>query len=447
MTTWTDGYVAEIGYLYGYYGELNPRRCQLAFLHSGLQPPQIYNACELGFGQGVSINLHGAASGIPWFGTDFNPAQVSFAQDLAAQSGAAVHLADDTFADYVRRDGLPLFDYIGLHGIWSWINESNRQVIVDFIRCKLKPGGIVYISYNSQPGWAAMIPWRELLTTHANRMGAPGLPIAARIDQAMGFARDLMAANPLYAQANPIVAKRFEDMGKQDRHYLAHEYFNRDWLPMSVMQLSAQLKEARLDYACSAHYLDHIDALNLTSEQQQLLSKIHDPIMKEMVRDFCMNQQFRRDYWSKGLRRLAPLEQAAALREHVVILTQHPQDISLKIKGALGEAVMNESVYGPILEYLGDWKPRSIQQIEQALASRNITLIQIVQAVLVLSGSGSLAACQDEKTIETAQVYTDRLNQHICDMARSRSEISFLASPVIGGGVPVNRIHQLFYLR
>jgi|GEM_PF-6017078 hypothetical protein len=36
MTDWTAGYVADIGYTFGYYTELNPLRLQLAFLNAGL---------------------------------------------------------------------------------------------------------------------------------------------------------------------------------------------------------------------------------------------------------------------------------------------------------------------------------------------------------------------------------------------------------------------------
>ena len=36
MTDWTAGYVADIGYTYGYYTELNPLRVRLAFLNAGL---------------------------------------------------------------------------------------------------------------------------------------------------------------------------------------------------------------------------------------------------------------------------------------------------------------------------------------------------------------------------------------------------------------------------
>jgi hypothetical protein len=77
---WTDGYVAEIDYTYGYYEELNPHRLLVPFLNVGLQPPEIATACELGFGQGVSIAMHAAASTVHWYGTDFIPAHAAFAR-------------------------------------------------------------------------------------------------------------------------------------------------------------------------------------------------------------------------------------------------------------------------------------------------------------------------------------------------------------------------------
>ena len=72
MSDWTNGYVADIGYTYGYYGDLNPLRVRLAFLNAGLVAPEIGTACELGFGQGVSVNLHAAASVVQWTGTDLD---------------------------------------------------------------------------------------------------------------------------------------------------------------------------------------------------------------------------------------------------------------------------------------------------------------------------------------------------------------------------------------
>ena len=205
MTDWTAGYVADIGYTYGYYNELNPLRIKLAFINAGLVPPAMGSACELGFGQGISVNMHAAAGSAAWHGTDFNPAQAGFAQELARASGAAAHLADDAFADFAQRPDLPDFDYIGVHGIWSWISDENRGVIVDFIRRKLKVGGVLYISYNTQPGWAAMVPMRDLLTEHAEVMGASGAGIVPRIDAALGFVDKLFATNPAYAKVLSLI--------------------------------------------------------------------------------------------------------------------------------------------------------------------------------------------------------------------------------------------------
>jgi hypothetical protein len=66
MTDWTSGYVADIGYTFGYYGELNPLSANLALLSAGIVPPEVKTACELGFGQGVSVNIHAAASNVTW---------------------------------------------------------------------------------------------------------------------------------------------------------------------------------------------------------------------------------------------------------------------------------------------------------------------------------------------------------------------------------------------
>jgi SAM-dependent methyltransferase len=446
MSDWTAGYIADIGYTFGYYTELNPLRVKLAFLNCGLAYPEIVTACELGFGQGISANIHAAAAVTQWHATDFNPSQAGFAQELAAVSGSGTKLYDDAFADFAKRSDLPDFDYIGIHGIWSWISDENRAIIVDFIKKKLKVGGILYISYNTQPGWAAMVPMRDLLTEHSEVMSTPGQGIVSRIDRALDFAEKLFAANPVYARANPLVADRIKKIKGQDRNYLAHEYFNRDWLPMPFSRMAHWLAPTKITYACSAHYLDHIDAVNLSVEQQTLLKEIPDAMFRETVRDFMVNQQFRRDYWVKGARKLNLLEQAEALRAQKVILVQPRADVSLKVTGAIGEASMQEAIYAPILDALADHKPRTIGQIEQAVKDKGINFAQLSQAVVILVGAGSLAAVQDEAAISRAKKHTEKLNVFLIGKARGSSDISYLASPVTGGGVTVNRFQQMFLL-
>ena len=446
MSTWSSGYVANVGYTYGYYAELNPLRVKMAFLHKGIVFPEVCNACELGFGQGLSATLHAAGSITQWYGTDFNPAQAGFAQELAALSGSEARLYDEAFADFANRDDLPVFDYIGLHGIWSWVSEENRAVIVDFIRRKLKVGGVLYVSYNTLPGWAAFAPMRHLMTEHAEVIGSEGRGIVSRIDDAIDFADKLLATKPLFAKASPAVADRLKLLKEQNRHYLAHEYFNRDWHPMHFATMAEWLEPAKVDYACSANYLDNIDTINLSGEQQSFLKEIPDDMFRESVRDFMVNQQFRRDYWVKGPRKLSALEQTERLRAQKVVLTSCRSDISLKVKSNLGEASMSEEVYEPILDYIADHKPRTLSQVEEAIKSKGVNLAKIIEAVVVLSGLGHLAPAQDDAVIEKAKKRTKKLNSHICSLARGSGDIVYLVSPVTGGGIQVSRFQQLFFV-
>ncbi len=444
MSNWTSGYVADIGYTFGYYPELSPLRAKLAFLDAGLVFPDVINACELGFGQGVSVNIHAAASGTQWFGTDFNPSQASFANELSAASGAPCRLSDQGFAEFCLRDDLPEFDFVGLHGIWSWISDENRSIIVDFIRKKLKVGGVLYVSYNTLPGWAQMVPLRHLLTEHAEVMAAPGRGIVSRIDAAIEFAEKLFELNSGFARANPPVVDRLKQIHRQNRHYLAHEYFNRDWHPMHFSDMASWLEPARVSYACSANFFDHVRAFNLTPEQWSFIQDIPDQDFRETVKDFMVNQQFRRDYWVKGPRRLSPVRQLEELSRLQFVLLTPPEEVSLKAQGPLGDVNLNEEIYLPIIKDLADHSPVSLGELFERGRQRGVSTGIVLQGILIMMGRGDLSLAQASEEITVAKQFTEPLNKDLVERARCGGDLNYLASPVTGGGIPTSRAEQLF---
>ena len=442
MSSWTEGYVAEIGYTHGYYHELNPLNSQLPLLHAGFAPPSGNCHCELGFGQGVSVNIHAAATGDAWYGTDFNPAQTAFAQGLAKVTGSDIQLFDQSFAEFAENPQLPQFDSISLHGIWSWINDENRHILVEFIRRKLKVGGLVYISYNAQPGWSGFAPLRNLMAQHAQQMSAPGAGIAHRIDNAVNFAEKLMATKPLYQAANAYVEPKLNRMKAQDRQYLAHEYFNQSWYPMYFADMQQWLNPAKLSFLCSAFCLDHLDEVNLTPEQRAFLAEIGDPVFRESTRDFMVNQQFRKDYWIKGARQLTQAEQATALRAYRVILNTPADEIPLKIKGSRGDFGVPEENFKPILNFLADHKDHSVAEIEAQAGQ--LSLAHIVKVLLALTGMGYVSAVQEQSKWAPARLHTDRFNQHVIQQTQVSANFRYLASPITGGGIPLSRVNLLF---
>ncbi len=446
MSEWSAGYMADIDYTYGYYTELNPLRARMALLQAGLHAPVIGHACELGFGQGVTVNLHAAASSTRWAGTDFNPAHASFAQALADHVGHGAQLSEQAFEAFCQRTDLPDFDFIGMHGIWSWVSDSNRDVLVDFLARKLKPGGVLYVSYNTQPGWAAMAPMRDLLAEHAKVMSAPGAGVLSRVDDALAFAQKLMGTEPVYGLLNPNIKGRLDALQGQERHYLAHEYFNDNWQPMGFSSMARWLEPAKLQWACSAHFVDSLDLINLNAEQRALLAGIPDPTFRESVRDFCINQQFRKDYWVKGIRQLSPWEQFTRWRQQGFVLVQNPDQVNLHVTGRQAQITYSKDVYMPLLKHMADHQVYSGAQLEQAMQAHGLDLVALQQTVWVLCAIGAVQPAQEKADIEQARPNSLRLNANLLSRAYGDNAVHCLASPVTGGGLGVTPFEQQFLL-
>jgi SAM-dependent methyltransferase len=446
MADRTDGYVTDIGYTHGYYPALNPVRMRLVLLNAGIAVPEISTACELGFGQGLSINIHAAASGTHWYGTDFNATHAGFARQLAAASGADIDLYEESFETFASRTDLPPFDHIALHGVWSWVSDRNRTVIVDFIRRRLKPGGVLYVGYNTLPGRAAFAPVRHLLAEHVNLSGAGSRGMVERIDDAIAFSDRLLATGPEYARDNPMILDRFKVLKESNRHDLAHEYFNRDWVPMHFATMASWLEPAMVSYICSADFIDHIDVLKLTEAQRKLLGEIGDPVFRQTARDFMLNQTFRQDYWIRNARKLSTVERTEALRRTRVIATTDRPALPFMLRAVLtlNKGGPGLAAYDPILELLADHKVRSLGEIEQAVGRKGISLTQIVEAVILIAGCHHIAMAQDEAATARARPRTDKFNAYAIASAHSGDDVDQFASPVTGGGIPVGRTQQLF---
>ncbi len=446
--TWTSGYVSDIDYTHGYYRELCPGVLQLASLHAGFAPATAESPryLELGFGQGLSVNIHAAAHIGEFWGTDFNPSHAAHARSLASASKSGAVLLDDSFAELAARSDLPEFDIIALHGIWSWISDENRRVIVDIVRRKLRVGGMLYLSYNCLPGWAPAMPLRHLMTLQAELSGSDVSGFVSKIDTALAFTQQVVDSGALYFKANPAVAERLKRIAEQNRNYLAHEYFNRDWAVMPFSDVARWFEDGKVSFAASAHLVDHVEGVNLTAEGQKLLAGIQHPILRQSVRDYLINQQFRRDIFIKGPRHLTFLQHLESLRAQQFVLTTVPSDIPMKVAGALGEATLLESVYRPVIEAMAEdnFKPKSLERLSAHANVETLQFNQILQAVIVLTGAGHIHPAQTNT--KEARVRTTALNLHLCQRAGSNNDISYLASPVTGGGVPVTRFQQLFLL-
>jgi SAM-dependent methyltransferase len=440
--SWTEGYVADVDYTYGYYRELTPAILSTALLLKGIRAPSTpLTYCELGCGQGYSANIIAAANpDIQVFATDFNPNQIANALALAQEGKVSnVHFFDASFKEFGQHPDVPkTFDIICLHGIYSWIGPEVRKQVVEFIRTHLRPGGIVYMSYNTQPGWSQSAPLRRLMIDAAE--GATMDRVAAGIDLAARV-KDLGAK---FFAANPIAGTRFDQTKGLSQNYLAHEYFNRDWTTFYFSDLVKEVSDAKLTFASSAHFLDLLDGLNLTADQLAFLNSIGDGHRREALRDYFVNQVFRRDIFAKGIVK----EHAADVKDGIMqlrlALTVQRADFPLKVTGSLGEASLDQETYDSFLDLLAKG-PQTVQQMCQAdQRIGSMPWHGLLQAITVMLGSGHLQPCVAAKDEGRRKSATRAFNAAVMKRAEINSNLRVLASPVTGGGVGVDRFHMLF---
>lgn len=449
---WDEGYNSQIEYNRGYFSELNPLAMKLSMLAHGYQPlptdrPLRY--LELGFGQGLSFNIHAAACDGEFWGNDFMPSHANAAKTMAEFSGATVTVLDDSFAELAARDDLPEFDIIALHGVWSWISSENHRHILKIIESKLALGGIVYISYNVTPGRTAMLPVRDLMLLHMNTVSPVGSNISTKIKDALAFMNQLLAADAAYFGKTPEAVVRFKDMlNEPSLNYLAHEYFNADWPVMPFSEVASLLTSCGLTFCGQARIKDFFAPSFLPAQISTFLADIKNPLFRESVSDFCVNKSFRSDIWVKGGRLLSPLRQLAALADmHFVLVGSPFVEEDLELMTCLGKLTLDKNLATPVLAALADnnAEPKSINRLLGYPSLKHLNLSQACDLVLSLCGV-CVSPAQDEETATLCKPRTDKLNAFLINQSKCADYAMNLASPITGGGIPVSRFHQLSLL-
>jgi SAM-dependent methyltransferase len=446
---WTDGYVSDINYSFGYYQELAPSFIQFSLLLNGFSPPATqgkYSYCELGFGHGVSANIFAAANprGEFW-GTDFNPDHALFANELAKAADISAHWMDSSFEEFLDLE-TPQFDFITLHGVWSWISPSAQNSIVEILRRKLKVGGAVFLSYNVLPGWGAEMPLRELLRLHTEYASPKGISTSQKISKALNFAQALSECGATYFTDHQQAKNQLQDMLSSDSSYLAHEYFNRSWAPTYFADLAATLEKAKLTFACSLHASDLLGEFRHKPQFDGLLEKTDSNLLRETVNDYALNRRFRRDVFIRGAKRLCEQEKNAQLLELRYLPVKTTSEISLNAKTPYGSFALSDTIYKPVINAFKSIKtPITLHELRKNIDVAALNINDLIEVI------GVMVARQDiqpifEEEFQGTKNKCEKLNKVIAENARYYNDVKYLSSPVTGKAVDANRFELLFWL-
>src|SRR5215510_12390992 len=171
--SWTNGYVADIAYIEGFYVQQSPARMALACLFGNVavdlpEPDDAVCYLELGCGCGIGALLT-AASNPSWQVTavDYNPAHIAIGSRLARAARIDnIHFleADVThLSTSAEANAITQADFVTMHGLWAWVSPEVRAGIVRLLTTKTRPGCMVHLSYNALPAWQGGLGMQRLI--------------------------------------------------------------------------------------------------------------------------------------------------------------------------------------------------------------------------------------------------------------------------------------------
>jgi len=394
MSDWSDGYVSSLQYTTNFYRELAPSYLSFACLLEGMRPPPSgagTSYLELGCGQGFGVSLLAAANPqMRFVGVDFMPAHIANARRLASESGLTnVQFEDLSFDQLLSRigDEERRFEFIVLHGVYTWISPANRKLIVQLADRLLQPGGLLYVSYNCLPGWAPLTPIQRFIQEFAARN--PGNPVQ-QVEGAVKAAKALFAKGDNYFARNKTAMGMLDQVQKQNPRYLVHEYLPAEWSPVYHADVAADFAEARMEFACSATLPDNVIELSVPPHAMKTVAAITDPGWRQTLSDFLGNKQFRRDLFMRGVDRLFPLEWEQLFFETRLALMTPPDDVRLKFRTPLGQVNADETLYKAVVSALADG-PRTLGELTALPALKDVTRSGLRQVLALLVGAHYLA--------------------------------------------------------
>ena len=430
------GYDASAGYTYGFCPEMAPDWLDLSAMLAGAAPARRdgeapFRYLELGCGQGMGLCLLAAANPQGQFvGVDFLPDHVAHARAVAQAAGLTnIQFSDGDFVALAQQWPVDFgrFDYVSLHGVYSWITPPVRTALVRCLGQATASGGLVYIGYNAQPGWLGSMPFRHisrLLKEESNQ------PSEAVMQASIGLFDRLAAGGANSFRILPGLKSRLAAVKRQASNYLIHEYLHAGWHPLWHSEVAKEVAGEGLTFVGTASLAETLLPGALPPPLRATVEEQVSSVLRIDVQDLVINQSFRRDVFRPSS--LWPTLAGDVVPEGKKIYLLKPvEGDSLTIATSFSEIILQAPAYAEIVSAL-DAGGRSIGELLALPAMRKqgrSNALQIMALLLHarLVGVGRSAPA----SIRAVQ----GLNRFIAEEASRGRRYDHLAAASLGSAV------------
>jgi SAM-dependent methyltransferase len=449
---WNAGYVADIPYISNFIHCLSPSWLNLAALAAFQQPPDTtkpYRYLDLGCGYATTPLVLAATNPHAEFvGVDFMPEHIAFADRVIARTKLTnLEMIEASFEDIVNNPAMlgEKFDYIVLHGVYTWVSEAAQASVIHILEQHLKPGGLVYIGYNALPGWTAMLPVQRMLYDVAATQTGTSIERlmigTKRLIQLREADASILRGVDISGPLEDALTKP-EELSNWIATYLAHEYLNEHWKPIFFTDMCKQASMAKLTYLGDVRSMSYIEETFWTPEQNAVIKSAKGTIDIEAVKDSIHPSSFRRDIFVRG-RAVMPAKQRDRLIANMYFgLTKPVSMVKAEFSMRQRMVSFDEAPIKIMAEALAQ-RPMRIFELQAVLHEAGHTF-PFLEIAAMLTDTGQ-AAPVTNPGIE--QQPLQAFNLGLMEIVRETlaAEHLGLASPALGSGIALTSLKLIAY--
>lgn len=268
----------------------------------GLSPAPASTARILEIGSSYGGNLISQALFYPqatFTGIEIAPTQVSVGKTYIDQLGITnLNLLEGDVNE--SHDHLGTYDYIIAHGFYSWVDQETKDNFLHLCKEHLAENGILYMSYNTYPGWHKMDSVRALLefankdidTLNHREKVRHGKTVASKLGALM------LEYDTVKNQQTSFLQSLRQTLQKQDC-YVGHDHLEPVNTPVYFHQCMDHMAEHGFTYLCDCDLnLSFPDVYDETLRTQLQELAPHDPLAREQYIDFMLNTAFRKSLFT-----------------------------------------------------------------------------------------------------------------------------------------------------
>jgi hypothetical protein len=165
--------------------------------------------------------------------------------------------------------------------------------VLAFLAAKLRPGGLVYVSYTARPGADGIAALRAALATAG--LLADGVPGPERLARVRDWLARLQAAAPDLAARDPTLAAYIEALAGMDAANALHDFLAPDWRAEFHGSVRDAMATVGLDWIGDADLAMNRPGAGLPPAQAALLADGGG----EALKDLLLRRAFRRDVYRR----------------------------------------------------------------------------------------------------------------------------------------------------